>query len=249
MKRSSPECVRLGRPPTRRAELLARVDPETVIRVLEPFVTPARSERIQQVMAARIAAVTLVLDSPHDPHNAAAVLRSCDAFGVSRVHVVERHEPFVASNAVAKGTERWVEAITHCAASSAIAALHAGGHRLIGTHPAGELAPGDLAHVPRLALVLGNEHGGIAPDLAAACDGSVRVPMRGFVESLNLSVTAAILLCFATAGRTGDLPLSERRRWYAHGLFHSVPRARDILQASGVGLDEASGVGLDQRGE
>ena len=240
MKRSSPECVRLGRPPTRLGELFARVDAEAVIRVLEPFVTAARSERIQQVMAARIEAVTLVLDSPHDPHNAAAVLRSCDAFGVSRVHVVERNEPFVASNAVAKGTERWVEAITHSVASGAITALRAGGYRLVGTHPAGELSPADLARVPRLALVLGNEHGGIAPDLGAACEGSVRVPMRGFVESLNLSVTAAILLCFATAGRPGDLPLTERRRWYAHGLFHSVPRARDILQASGVALGAAS---------
>jgi hypothetical protein len=60
--------------------------------------------------------------------------------------------------------------------------------------------------------------------------------MRGFVESLNLSVTAAVLLCFATMDRSGDLPLVDQRRLYAAGLVHSIPRARDILLARGLSL-------------
>jgi len=228
MRRASPECLR----PVRAAAGVA--DSEIIIRILEPLATPERRQRIQQVLAARLEAVTLILDSPHDPHNAAAVLRSCDAFGVSRVHVVERHEAFLASHAVAKGSERWVETVVHPNAASALAATRASGHRLIATHPTGELEPSELASVPRLALVIGNEHGGIEPDLSAACHSRVRVPMRGFVESLNLSVSAAILLCFATAGRPGDLPVAEQRKLYARGLVQSVPRAEDILRASGV---------------
>jgi len=236
MRRASPECLRVGRAPTSVADRLELVDPEAIVRILEPLAAPQRIERIERVLAARIDAVTLVLDSPHDPHNAAAILRSCDAFGVGRVHVVERHEAFLASHAVAKGSERWVETIAHPNAASALAAVHAAGHRLIATHPAGELEPAMLTQVPRLALVLGNEHGGIEPDLLSACTGRVRVPMRGFVESLNLSVTAAILLCFATAGRVGDLSIADRRKLYARALVQSVPRAEDILRASGLSL-------------
>jgi tRNA (guanosine-2'-O-)-methyltransferase len=237
MRRSSAEGVRVGHRGAGFAARLTAAQTETVIGILEPLSTPARIARLKQVLAARIEAVTLVLDSPHDPHNAAAVLRSCDAFGVTELHVVERHEPFVASSAVAKGTERWVDTIAHATAASAISAARAGGRRLIATHPAGELAPEELGRIPRLALVLGNEHGGIEPDLMDACEGRVRVPMRGFVESLNLSVSAGILLCFATAGRAGDLSPAELRRLYARGLCLSVQRASDILQARGIELE------------
>ncbi|HEY6462395.1 MAG TPA: TrmH family RNA methyltransferase, partial [Polyangiaceae bacterium] len=107
------------------------------------------------------------------------------------------------------------------------------GMPLVATHPEGELAPEDLATLPRMALVLGNEREGIRPAIAAACAHRVRVPMRGFVESLNVSVTAAILLHAATRGRPGDLPEAERHRLYARGLYLSVPRAEDLLAHAG----------------
>jgi tRNA (guanosine-2'-O-)-methyltransferase len=104
--------------------------------------------------------------------------------------------------------------------------------QLVATHPAGELAPEDLAAVPRLALVLGNEREGIDPEIEAACSQRVQVPMRGFVESLNVSVTAAILLHAATRARTGDLDAATRRRLYARGLYLSVPQAAKVLAAT-----------------
>jgi tRNA (guanosine-2'-O-)-methyltransferase len=94
------------------------------------------------------------------------------------------------------------------------------------------MLPGDLASVERVALVLGNERDGIGDTLRAACTRSVRVPMRGFVESLNVSVTAAILLSAATVGRSGDLDEASRRRLYARGLYFSLTRAEDLLNAS-----------------
>ena len=189
---------------------------------------------LQEVIAARLASVTVVMDAPHDPHNGAAVLRSCDAFGVNTVHVVERKEHFSASNAVAKGSERWVDVFGYPSVDAAVAALE--GMTLVGTHPEGKLLPSELRHIDRLALVMGNEHDGICEALAAVCHDNVRVPMRGFVESLNVSVTAAILLSAATVGRDGDVPLLQRRRLYARGLVLSVPRAIDVLAAHGVAL-------------
>jgi tRNA (guanosine-2'-O-)-methyltransferase len=207
-------------------------DAESVIRLLEPLVVDERRARLASVFEQRIGSVTLLMDAPHDPHNGAAVLRSCDAFGVQVVHVVPREEEFVISRTVASGTERWVDVVRHLTPSAAVAALAARGFELVATHPAGELLPEDLAGIPRLALVMGNEHDGISAELAACASRSVRIPMRGFVESLNVSVSAALLLRAATRERPADLSPTERRLLYARGLFHTVPRASEVLAAS-----------------
>ncbi len=215
-------------------QALERIGPEPIIETLEPLATPRRRQRLQEVFSRRLNSVTVVMDAPHNPHNGAAVLRSCDAFGISRLHVVERSEPFVASGQVAKGSERWVEVLAHRSVADAVAALERSGHQLVGTHPDGAMLPEELAAIPRLGLVMGNEHDGIHEELMAACVERVRVPMRGFVESLNVSVTAAIMLAQATAHRPGDLSRAEQRRWYARALLRDVRRAPQILAARGL---------------
>jgi len=204
---------------------------EGVIRALEPLVGEARRRRLWEVIERRLDGVTLLMDAPHDPHNGSAILRSCEAFGVQTVHVVERIEPFLAARRIAKGTEHWVDVVGHPSVDHALSELRNDGYLLVASHPAGELEPSELAALPRLALILGNEHDGICRALEQAAERSVRIPMRGFVESLNVSVAAAILLSAATAGRPGDVPTERRRLLYARGLVQSVPRARDVLGA------------------
>jgi tRNA (guanosine-2'-O-)-methyltransferase len=213
------------------SELGAGWSADGAIDVLEPLVSEARRARIREVLDGRLASVTLLMDAPHDPHNGAAVLRSCDAFGVQELHVVPRAEPFLLSSRVAKGSERWIDVVEHPDPESAVKLLRARGFTLVATHPRGELTPGELGGIPRLALVLGNEHDGIRDALAAAAERSVRIPMRGFVESLNVSVSAAVLLEAATRSRPGDLPPEQYRALYARGLFRSVVRGRDVLDA------------------
>ena len=204
-------------------------DPERVIAKLEGMVLERRRERLLEVINARLESVQVVFDAPHDPHNGAAVVRSCEAFGVQYVNVVERHENFLLASSVSRGSEKWVDLRAWKKADEVVAKMRADGYELVGASADGELAPADLRNVPRLAIILGNERDGIADDLLAACTKRVRVPMRGFVESLNVSVSAAILLAAATAGRPGDLSESERRRLYARGLYLSVERADDVL--------------------
>lgn len=205
--------------------------PTGVAAALEPLVTEARRERLRSVIDARLASVTVLMDAPHDPHNGSAVLRSCDAFGVQRLHVVPRHEPFAISTTVTRGSEKWVDVLVHPTPAEAVASLTSEGFELVATHPEGQLAPEDLATIPRLALVLGNERDGIREDLERAASRTVRVPMRGFVESLNMSVSAAILLSAATGPRRGDLPEDERLLLYARGLYRSVVHSTDVLAA------------------
>jgi tRNA (guanosine-2'-O-)-methyltransferase len=194
-----------------------------VIETLEPLTVDERS---------RIGSVTVLMDAPHDPHNAAAVLRSCDGLGIPRVHVVPRGEEFAVGRTVAKGAERWIEIVRHRTPEVALQALHAQGFTTVATHPEGNLAPEELASLPRVAIILGNEHDGLRDALHEGAKNSVRIPMRGFVESFNVSVAGAVLLYAATRGRTGDLSETEQARCYARALVRSVPRALEVLEAA-----------------
>ena len=203
--------------------------PEGVVETLEPLTLEERRARLWSVVRGRIGNVTVLMDAPHDPHNAAAVLRSCDGFGIPRVHLVPRGEDFAVGRTVAKGAERWIEVVPHRTPEDALAALHDQGYTTVATHPEGNLSPAELAQLPRVALILGNEHDGLRDALHAGAKESVRIPMRGFVESFNVSVAAAVLLYAATLGRHGDLSESEQLRLYARALVRSVPRALEVL--------------------
>jgi tRNA (guanosine-2'-O-)-methyltransferase len=208
-------------------------DPSRIVRILEPIVGDRRRERIRQVLDQRLLSVGVLFDSPYDPHNGAAVLRSCEAFGVARLHIVERaRTPFLAASSVARGSNKWVDVLLHQTAQSAIDTLRAEGMELVAAHPEGELAPEDLASIPKVCIVLGNERDGIQDVLAKECRRRVRVPMRGFVESLNVSVTSALLLYAATRGRPGDIDDALRLQLYARALYFSSPRAEEILRAA-----------------
>lgn len=203
--------------------------PESVIETLEPLAVDERRARLWSVIRGRIGSVTVLMDAPHDPHNAAAILRSCDGLGIPRVHLVPRQEDFAVGRTVAKGAERWIEVVPHQSPEGALSALHEQGFTTVATHPEGNLSPDDLASVPRVALILGNEHDGLRDALHQGAKESVRIPMRGFVESFNVSVAAAVLLYAATRGRSGDLSPAEQLRFYARALVRSVPRALDVL--------------------
>lgn len=202
-----------------------------LIDTFEPMVTDARRARLLEVLEGRMTAVSVVLDAPHDPHNGAAVLRTCEALGIQHVHVIPRVEEFMAARVVTKGSDQWLDIAYHQTPASALKTLKSLGYVLIGSHPEGELLPAALREIPRVAVVLGNEHAGICEELERAMDARVRVPMRGFVESLNVSVSAAVLLAHATQGRSGDLTAEERRRVYARWLLLTVPRSDEIFAA------------------
>lgn len=229
MRRSTPSAVELSGTVAEGPPWPSAWTSRGVIEALEPLALDRRAEKLRRVIAARIESVSVVMDAPHDPHNGAAVLRSCEAFGVQDLHVVEREEPFMIARKVSKGTERWLDIIRHPNAAHALRHLDAQGFRLVVAHPEGELLPEELPSLPRIALVMGNEADGVCDELTAAAHHTVRVPMRGFVESLNVSVTTALLLAAATKGREGDLPEARRTYLYARSLFRSVPRSDSVL--------------------
>jgi tRNA (guanosine-2'-O-)-methyltransferase len=205
-------------------------DPEAAIATLEPLVTEARRARLKEVIARRITSVVVAFDAPYDPHNGAAVMRSCEAFGIQSFHVVQQeHLGFAAARSVARGAEKWIDLTCHPTAASFLRFAKDGNFTLVAAHPAGELAPDELGALPKVAIVLGSERQGIRKELARECAHGVRVPMKGFAESLNVSVTAAILIHSATRNRSGDIDVRTQRLLYARGLCLSVPHAAKLL--------------------
>lgn len=223
MRRDDPDNIDLaGAPPL-------PAPASTVIAALNPLLTEARRARIDQVIASRSTAVAAVLDGLLDPHNVSAVLRSADAFGVQQVHLIERPEPFRASPRVSQGADRWVSLVRHESAQACVQALRARGHRILIAAADGDLTPEALAREPKPAVVFGNEHAGVSQELRDLADGTYAIPMRGFVQSLNVSVAAAITLFAAMQGRAGNIDPESAIELRARYCVLSVPHAFEIV--------------------
>ena len=165
--------------------------------------TSAREARIRRVLAHRQNDLTLVMANIHDPHNVSAIYRSCDAFGVSQVHLYYTDTAFPALGAKSSASARkWVETVRHKNAEDMMHALRAQGMRVYATSctsGAKPVAEHDL--VGPVAVIMGNEHGGVAPELLPLVDGELFIPMYGMIQSFNVSVAAALILGEASRQR------------------------------------------------
>jgi tRNA (guanosine-2'-O-)-methyltransferase len=201
-----------------------------VIEALSPVVTPERLQRIEEVVGSRTDDLVLVLDGIEDPHNSSAALRSADAFGVQSVHVIVGEHGFRASRGVSKGTHRWLDVVRYESAQACARRLKQDGYAIYVAAMGAETQPEDLHHRSRLAVVFGNEHRGVSPDMQSFADGTFSIPMRGFVESLNVSVAAAITMqALARDGRP-RLRAERQRELKARFLMNSVKNADQVIE-------------------
>lgn len=165
--------------------------------------TERRRRRMREVLARRQDDLVIVLENIHDAHNASAVLRSCDAFGVGAVALCYTDQVFPKiSSGAAANVQKWLQIERYESAAECVAALRERSLRIYATELDGE--PLDYLDVDwrgPSAIVLGNEHRGCSEEMLAAADARVRIPMQGFVGSLNVSVAAAVLLAEASRQR------------------------------------------------
>ncbi len=167
--------------------------------------TPARRARIESVLKQRQPSLTLVLANIHDPHNVSAIYRSCDAFGVAEVHLYYTDTAFpVLGRRTSASARKWVDTVRHNSKEELFSTLKTKGMQILATSctpKARPLRDWDLA-IPT-AIIMGNEHSGVAQELVDDIDGEIYIPMRGMIQSFNVSVAAAVLL--AEASRQRDL--------------------------------------------
>lgn len=188
MKSILRECLKADRESRRR--LLAH---------LETMITENRKGKFREVISRRTRHLTIVLEDIFQPHNASAVLRTCDCFGVQNVHIIENRNKYEVNPDVALGASKWLSLFKYNKTGDNTAAcleqLKAQGYRIVATTPhESGYTPESLPLSQKVALVFGTELEGLTPAAISMADDFVKVPMVGFTESLNISVSAAILL-------------------------------------------------------
>ena len=185
--------------------------------------TSRRQERIRQVLARRQTDLTVVLEDVHDPHNASAVLRSCDGVGVLDVHLVYVREQLPRrsfARTTSASAAKWMRLHYHDSIRECYQALRRAGYRIYATalgHESADLY--DLDLVQPSALVFGNEMRGASESAIMGADATVFIPMQGMVESLNISVACAVSLYEA---------MRQRR---AAGAYHEASLGQAELEA------------------
>ena len=157
--------------------------------------TPERFARLKHVLAGRQPDLTVVADGVHKSHNVSAILRTCDATGVRTLHAVTSSGGMTKHHMVAGGSKRWVDVVTHQSILGAYAKLRSDGFAIFVAHGIeGAIDYRECDYTARTAVVLGAELAGPSDAAIADADACIAVPMHGMVESLNVSVAAAVIL-------------------------------------------------------
>jgi len=159
-------------------------------------ITDRRRQRMDEVLAKRQKDLTMIMDNIWDPHNVSAVLRSCDAFGVSGVHLyyTDSQWPDLGKKSSASA-KKWVQRTRHLDAGDMVSQLRGQGMQILRTGFSGTARPVmDFDFTKPTAIILSNEHRGTSPELADLVPDEIYIPMQGMVQSFNVSVAAAIIL-------------------------------------------------------
>ena len=171
-----------------------------LIQYLSTFVTEERFSLFNQIIKERTRYMTVVLEDIFQPHNASAVLRSCDCFGVQDVHIIENENEYSVNPDVALGSSKWLDLYkyneTENNTLSTIKKLKDDGYRIIATTPHTDdvnLENFDI-NKGKFALMFGSEQPGLSDIAMQNADEFLKIPMYGFTESFNISVSAAISL-------------------------------------------------------
>jgi tRNA (guanosine-2'-O-)-methyltransferase len=176
---------------------------DQLIPYLESFITERRKMLFDTIISYRTRYIAVVLEDIYQSHNASAVLRSCDCFGIQDVHILENRNEFEVNSEIALGADKWINLYKHTENSvkSVINEIRVKGYRIVATtphEPNTELEYFDLRKGP-VALLFGTELKGLTDELRNEADEFLKIPMYGFTESLNVSVSASIILQYLTS--------------------------------------------------
>lgn len=223
-----------------------RFTPAEVISVLAPYLTDARRERIDAVLAERTYTVAPVVEGLINTGNVSAVMRTAEALGFQAFHVIthEAHDDGVrykTSDRTTQGADKWLDVWRWETPQACVDHLRADGYRIVVTHLDDRSVSIDaIDFTKKTALVFGNETDGVTPEMRALADQTCVVPMSGFTQSFNISVAAAVCLYharqhrLARQGYHGDL--TEARRELLRAVFYvkGIRHARHVLERAAL---------------
>lgn len=232
----------------KRSEDIPQNYKQELVEYLGQFITTHKKSVIERVLAQRTRFFTVVLEDIFKPHNASAVLRTCDCFGIQDIHLIEKMDTYKINPFVTRGAAQWVDLHKYftsegSAVDDCFKSLRSEGYAIYGTSPATySLSIHALPILPnqKVALVFGNEYEGISEEVKSKVDGLVHIPMRGFTESLNISVSASIFL-YELMKRANEMEIPNfhlsdqdrtelRMRWYKDIVPHADIHERHFRQ-------------------
>lgn len=162
---------------------------------VESFLTESRKENFLKVLKNRTKHFTVAVEDVFQMHNASAVMRSCEVFGIQELHVIEERFGKRIDKQIAMGAQKWVDITAYDTAANCIDTLKNRGYQIIATTPHTDdcnLVDFDISKPS--ALFFGTEREGLSEEVIQKADGFLKIPMVGFTESLNISVSAAIVI-------------------------------------------------------
>jgi tRNA (guanosine-2'-O-)-methyltransferase len=170
-----------------------------VLNAFYELITPNKIELFDRIAAERTRYATIALENIYQEHNASAVLRTCDCFGIQDLHVIEKDNQYQIQRDIALGSGRWVDIHNFNEeidpTLKCIDQLKNQGYQIVATTPHTDAFDvHDLPIDKPLAFFFGTERQGLSEEMMEAADLHVRIPMYGFTESFNISVSVAILL-------------------------------------------------------
>ncbi len=166
-----------------------------LLNYLEDFISEERKERFLDVLEERTKYLTVAIEDVFQMHNTSAVLRSCEIFGIQDAHVIEARNQKLLDKNIALGAEKWVDVHSYSSTTSCIQKLKDNGYQIIATTPhKDDCLLHDFKINQKTALFFGTEKDGLSEEVLSKADGFLKIPMSGFTESFNISVSAAIIL-------------------------------------------------------
>jgi len=170
------------------------------------YITEDRLDKLKNVLGKRTDSLTVVLENVHDPHNLSAVVRSCDAVGILEIYLIYHsgQEPRRLERISSASASKWMKVHYFDSISDCFKAVRSTGKKIYTTHMSKDsvsLYSIDLCEP--VALVFGNEHQGVTEEAYTTSDGNFLIPQVGMIQSLNISVAAAVSLFEAFRQRLG----------------------------------------------
>ena len=208
---------------------------------LETFVSEHKKRRIDQVLAWRTRFLTVVLEDIYQPHNASAVLRSCECFGIQDVHIIENYNAYEVNPDVVLGATKWLSLERYREADRdntrrCLTGLKEKGYQLVAATPhRNDCLLDELPVDQPLAVLFGTEEKGLSDYALKEADTYVKIPMFGFTESFNISVSAALVVRELSRrlrlegvdwGLTSEEQDTLRLAWYRR-----IDRGSDLLES------------------
>lgn len=222
-------------------KLTANFGNARILSSLSPYLSERRRAKIGPIIEKRLGSVHVAVESPTDIHNALAIVRTSEALGLMHIHIIGWPKKRRGRETM-QGADRWVEIHYYPGIDEFVQIIKSKGFALFGAAPRGEETLDSLPVETPMCLLFGNESRGLSENAALACDKRYKIPMFGFSESMNLSVSAAISL-FDVAKRRrnfikreGDLSEEEQAREKAWFCVRTLgfEQSRKILTASSL---------------